>query len=259
MTKRVLWSVLMLGLVGAGAATKEVPAFVAVGTVTDDAGRPVSGAVVSARCGAAGSTARTGSAKTDEAGRYRLVFEPGVYYERGLGNEAAGFQEALITVSKGGYFEKNLGRQGDLAMTDDPPATTRPEAGRYAGVVRAGTPYELNFVLAKGARVEGTLLDREGKPWAGQYVYLTGPDLPPNATVGASGKTDGEGRFKFSVVPTGYAWSFMFKDRYFGADVPAAPFTLKSPETVAFTLTADTEKHTLSAARAEPRAAAKKR
>lgn len=251
MMKNIFTPLLLLGAVAAGpatqpASTKPADDFVVSGTVTDDTGKPMKGAYVYARCGTPDYLVRTGATTSDKMGRYRLVFGPGVGHEQGLGHEVVGFQEALVAVVRGGYFEKNLNRQGDLAMSDDPKHMSDPD---YAGVVRIHRPYHLDFVLSKGAIVEGTMVDPAGKPRSGVTVYLTGPDLPPMTTVVTGNKTDDDGKFRFKDVPTDYAWTFMIRDRDYAEDVVAPePLKLTTAETVSVKLTSDPEKHTLASA-----------
>jgi hypothetical protein len=222
--------------------------FLVTGTVTDDAGNPVASAIVSARCGTHDQLIRTGTAKSDKLGRYSLPFEPGVHYERELGQPIVGIQLATISVSKPGYSERNLARHGDLAMTDDPPSVKRHAARDFAGVVHIHEPYRLDFVLSKTASIVGTLLDTAGQPVPNLYISLTGPDLPPMQPTLTSTKTDTAGQFRLKEVPTGYSWTFQIRDRFYEADITTTPFKLESPEPTPFTLTYDKEKHTLSSA-----------
>src|SRR6266545_1582170 len=124
-----------------------VPNFFVTGKVTDGAGNPIAGAKVRAACGE-GTLFETGSAITDAQGKYRLVFKPGMHVKRGEG-WGVGAQAATITAGKEGFYEQNLSRQGDLAMTDlreDDPDLQR-WAARAKGVVYKGKPYEIDYVL----------------------------------------------------------------------------------------------------------------
>jgi hypothetical protein len=60
-------------------------------------------------------------------------------------------------VRKPGFVEKNLSRDGNLVMADEPPAE---EVKGYAGVVPPGQPYTLNFVLVGSpAKMSATLVE----------------------------------------------------------------------------------------------------
>jgi beta-lactamase regulating signal transducer with metallopeptidase domain/biopolymer transport protein ExbD len=177
------------------------------GQVTDLDGRPMGGVEVRAHTGS-GTLRNTGWTTTDKAGRYVLRFGPGMLIQR-KGGWRAGFQAATISVHKPGYFERNLGRDGNLAMADEPPAE---EGKGYVGVVLPGRPYSLNFVLVgAAARMSATLVGQDGKPLAGYRVSLTGSDLPPSSSVLASGKTDDNGRFSFTDIPSGYRYQILIE------------------------------------------------
>ncbi|HZZ42182.1 MAG TPA: hypothetical protein VFE58_04535 [Tepidisphaeraceae bacterium] len=240
----MLTPLLLLGSIAAGPATRPATSepsgdFVVEGKVVDEGGEPMKNVAVYARCGTQNNTIRTGITKSDKDGKYRLAFAPGVMEERGLGHEVVGFQNALIVVVKGGYFEKNLGRQGDLAMSDDPNHMTDKD---YAGVVAIHKPYELNFVLCKGGEVSGKVVDPDGKVVKGLTLYLSGAEVTYLMAV----KTDEEGMFKFRDVPTNYDWSFLIHDRFYAEDVETKPFKLtEAGEKMEMTLTSDAVKHTL--------------
>src|SRR5262245_46382967 len=93
---------------------KESP-FVVQGKVTDDAGKPLDGVEVNASCGM-GTLFHTGTAKTDKAGKYRLIFGPGI----SVGNTKMGVGTQVATISPRlrGWYEIHLGRRGNLMMTE---------------------------------------------------------------------------------------------------------------------------------------------
>lgn len=119
------------------------------GRVTDASGRPMEGVEVRAHTGN-GTLHNTGRTTTDKEGRYVLRFGPGIHVLRN-GRWTAGFQAATISAHKPGYAEQNPGRDGNLAMADEPPAE---ELEGFRGVVLPGRPYALNFVLVKTAGTE---------------------------------------------------------------------------------------------------------
>jgi hypothetical protein len=58
----------------------------------------------------------------------------------------AGLKAATISIHKPGYIERNLGRDGNLPMSDEPPAE---QVNGYRRVVLPGKPFEINFVLSR--------------------------------------------------------------------------------------------------------------
>jgi hypothetical protein len=78
--------------------------------------------------------------------------------------------------------------------------------GGYGGVVLPREPYRLDFVMSKGATIEGRLVNDFGRPVAGERVSLDGDELPPSSSVLAEAETDGDGRFLFEGVPLFRAW-----------------------------------------------------
>src|SRR5262249_35113845 len=146
---------------------------------------------------------------TDKDGRYVLRFGPGMAFVRN-DRRSTGIQAATISAHKPGYFEKNLGRQGNLAMADEPPAGADIEG--YAGVVLPGQPKELDFVLVQAVKASGVLIDENGKPLSEYRMSLTGAELPPSSSALASGgKTDQNGRFEFHDIPTGYRFQILIE------------------------------------------------
>jgi beta-lactamase regulating signal transducer with metallopeptidase domain/thiol-disulfide isomerase/thioredoxin len=95
--------------------------FIVHGLITDPANQPLAGVEVRAHCGY-GTLRQTGSAVTDERGRYALRFGPGILLataddENRLG---VGRQAATIAPRLEGWYEVNLHRQGNLAMAEKP-------------------------------------------------------------------------------------------------------------------------------------------
>ena len=173
------------------------PSFAVVGRITDGDGKPIEGVEVWASCGW-GTLLPTGNTSSGRDGRYRLTFGPGMHLQRD-GHWAVGTQAATISARREGFFEKNLGRQGDLLMSDEP----SPALGKAAGIVRPNQPYQVDFVMLPAASVEGQLLDDKGQPIADRVLYLSGKELPPSCSVLASARADKEGRFRFGSIPTG--------------------------------------------------------
>ena len=198
------------------------------GVVTDDEGRPVEGAEVRAARGM-GTLMTSLPVLTDKDGRYLLRFGSGMMIKNDkTGKWGAGFQFATISARKPGYAEKNLYRQGGLAMADEMPEDLRgrdPES-----IILPGKPRRVDFVLVPAVTIEGALVDEEGEPLVDQSVHLDGDELRPSTNLEASAKTDAEGRFVFDRVTPGY-------ERWFGLYTRKKPkvertrtFTLKRGE-----------------------------
>jgi Tol biopolymer transport system component len=169
------------------------------GIVRDGNGNPMAGVEMRAHTGI-GTLMLTGTALTGSDGRYVLRFGPGMALMRG-GRSTVGLQAATISAHRQGYFEKDLGRHGNLAMSDE-----RPEPDDFKGfadVVLPGQPKQLDFVMVSAVRAAGTLVDADGKPLGGYRMSLTGELLPPSSGVLKSGTTDSAGRFEFRDIPDG--------------------------------------------------------
>ncbi len=181
--------------------------WVAFGTVTDAGGRGVEGAAVRANCGW-GTLMPTGNAVTDSGGNYRIAFRPGMRIEGGVG-----VQYAVISVSKDGYFEKNLCRQGDLLMASSMPGPEERFKSDPARIVLPGQPRRIDFTLLRAASVEVILADEDDKPVSGVKIWIDGDDMPPaSGVLSESGPSDAGGRILVPLVPVGFRWRFNISD-----------------------------------------------
>lgn len=186
------------------AAANQQPPWSVFGNVFDANGKPVAGAKVWASTGI-GTLFTTGSAETDEQGRYEFHFGPGVAFEA---KDQVQLQAATIMVSKPGYFEKNLSRQGNLMMARKVPET--PDwAKRKSDIILPDLPRHIDFILLPAAHLSGTLIDADAKPLAGYRISLTGDDLPPSSSVVGSTKSDEKGQFKLTEIPTGFKYQIL--------------------------------------------------
>jgi beta-lactamase regulating signal transducer with metallopeptidase domain len=186
------------------AAANQEPPWSVFGNVVDGDGKPVRGAKVWASTGV-GSLFTTGSAETNEQGRYEFHFGPGVSFEA---KDQVQLQAATIMVSKPGFFEKNLSRQGDLRMARKVPET--PEwAKRKNDIILPDVPRQIDFILLPAAHLAGTLIDADDKPLAGYRISLTGDDLPPSSSVIGSTKSDEKGQFRLSEIPTSFKYQIL--------------------------------------------------
>ena len=199
MAKSITLAVLatiILNVVARGANGKESP-FVVQGKVTDDGGKPLAGVEVNASCGM-GSLFHTGTAKSDANGKYRLAFGPGIAVGNTLG---VGTQVATIAPRLKGWYEVHLGRRGNLMMTEWKDKLATEDTKNYSGVVVANEPYELSFIMAKAAAIQGRFVNEFGSPVAGVSIDLTGDILPPSCGILAAATTDDQGGFTFDSVP----------------------------------------------------------
>lgn len=172
------------------------------GRVTDPAGQPIADVEIIAYCGA-GTLRPTGRTRTDAAGRYELHFGPGMLFM----NDHSGLQAATITPRKAGLYEQNLHRHGDLLMAkrapdDDEAQSWDPDRT----ILLPDRPHRLDFVMTPAAALTGRLVDTAGRPVADHYISLDADELPPSSSALASVKTDPDGRFSFTEIPTGRAW-----------------------------------------------------
>jgi len=176
------------------------------GRVTDNAGNPMPRVEISAHCGH-GTLRRTDVAITGPDGRYTLRPMPGIHYWDEQKEEwHAGVQAATIFAHKHGYYEANLCRQGGLLMADDSRDRGATWGPTTAGVLVPKEPYRLDFVMVPAAVVKRRLVDETGRPVPAKYVSLEGDELPPSSSALASVKTDDDGRFTISSVPSKCYW-----------------------------------------------------
>ena len=181
-------------------------AFSVFGRVTGPGERPLAGVTVRVNCGN-GTLFCTGSAITDNQGLYWCAFRPGVLVgSRFAGGLGAGLQVATVFATKQGYCCVDLGRAGNLAMTDL--ATVDSHMTRnFAGVVYPFKPYHLDFELQPAASLKGQLVVA-GKTPADLRLSLGGKALPPSSSVLASVAVSTNGAFTFTEVPPGSNWWF---------------------------------------------------
>ncbi len=190
----------------AGARQAEKPAvdrarqpWRAFGRVTDGAGRPMAGVEVRAYCGM-GTLPCTGVATSGADGRYELDF----------GGNGTALQAATIQARRTGYFEANLNRQGGCHAAEEMPdeKAIKDWGGRKNRVFLAGRPLEINFEMRPAARVSGKLVDEQGRPLAGYWVGLGGPDSQPSSSAVDPTEANAQGRFALVDVPTTYRFQF---------------------------------------------------
>jgi hypothetical protein len=168
---------------------------VIVGQVMSADGKtPLEGVEVTASAGN-GTLRPTGETKTDRAGKFRLVFGPGIRRPGG----AVGGQVAVVHARKPGWHAWTYGWRAQFYLADEPPAKADVPEG-YTVLV-PGQPVPLEFRMQPAAALKVKLLDGAGKPMAGMRIWLTGKDLPTGASVIASGSIDAAGGFVATDVP----------------------------------------------------------
>ena len=228
----------------AGIAYPRKP-FVVRGRVTDENQQPLSGVEVVAHTGM-GTLRRTGTAITGDDGTYTLRFGPGILMQH---SESAplnvGVQVATISPRLNGWYEVNFHQQGNLGIADHPlNDEERKTWAGYKDIVQPETPYELSFVMARGATIEGRFLNEFGRPVAGESVWLDGEELPPSSSVLDSAETDDEGRFRFDGVPLNRDWHFTVRVHGTRHEIAGEAFQFEKPETREFKLTLLTDEST---------------
>ncbi|MBN1515904.1 carboxypeptidase regulatory-like domain-containing protein [Candidatus Sumerlaeota bacterium] len=176
------------------------------GTVTYLEGNPVECATIRASCGM-GTLMPTGSASSDAKGEYLLRFGPGM---RSLSSEETPLQAATISVSKDGYCEQNLYRQGGLMMASILPAADNAWGAKPEDVILPGRPKRLDFVLAPAASIEGRLTDAKGRSLSEQGLSIKSEHSWPSTSVLAHTTTDADGKFRFAGIPVGYVLWFEY-------------------------------------------------
>ncbi|MCP4452937.1 MAG: M48 family metalloprotease, partial [Planctomycetes bacterium] len=171
------------------------------GKIMDDTGSPMAGVEVRASFGT-GTLMPAGQTTTDEEGKYRLEFGPGMQGSNEQTNTGSlGFRRAAIHASKLGYYEKTLCQDGNLAMAGSEADVPQDSRKNFAGVVLPNQPRTLNFVMTPSASVQGMVINLEGKPVANQQFWITGDTLYPSSTVLTRVSTDEQGLFSVQDVP----------------------------------------------------------
>lgn len=182
------------------------------GRVVDAENKPVPDADVRVSCGV-GSLHVTGEGKTDADGRYRVTFGPGIMMAKQ--DRVGALQAALVYVGKDGYAEKNLCEAGNLQMAWALTKLQLTGSGPRGPTMTflPGKSLAVDFVLVPAAQIQGTLIDKSGKPVANRKIIITGDRLGPGGSIYDSASTDAQGRFTFKDVSTVHAWSFSIDDK----------------------------------------------
>ena len=135
-----------------------------------------------------------------------------------------GVQAATIYASLDGFFEKNLCQAGDRLMADSIPVDDRwgPLDEIRERLILKGQPEQIDFVMMPATRIEGFLMDAEGRLLQGHRISLTGPELPPSCSVFEQVMTDLDGRFVFANVPADKQLQLSFTDPGSGDELLSA-------------------------------------
>ena len=171
------------------------------GKVTDVDGNGMAGIELWASCGM-GTLLPTGKTVSDNDGNYRLSFGPGMWH---LDNNKRkiSLQCATIHAGKSGYFEQNLCRHGNLGIAGNKEQAESNVWGKNAfeKILLPEEPYNVDFVMVKGASVDGTVKDATGKPLSDFRLHVKGDILYPSSSVLFSATTDQDGRFTLDSIP----------------------------------------------------------
>lgn len=181
--------------------------FSVFGQIKSSDGVPMSGVSVRVSCGI-GTLFCTGKTQSKSDGQYRVEFGPGVLFgSKRAGSLGVGLQAATVSAQKPGYSCVDLGRAGNLAMSD----LDKIEPGQargFVGVVRPGLPYHLDFVLLPTATIKGRLVSAKGDLPPRLGFAVKGKVLPPSSSVLTSISTQSDGTFTIPDVPVGTNWWF---------------------------------------------------
>lgn len=182
------------------------------GTVTDADGKAIEGATVKAFCGI-GSLHNTGSGITDDQGHYQFRFGPGI-----LGGDPNQVQAATISVFLDGFTERNLHRQGDCMAALERPDEISWGDRTEEHLFLPDQPRVINFAMVPASRMQGRLFRGDtGNPAAGHKVSLTGPELPPSASVIDQVTVGDDGKFEIVDIPTGFPFQILVEPNKRGA------------------------------------------
>jgi hypothetical protein len=207
--------------------------FYVFGRVVDEHGKPLVGATVRAATGY-GTLLGGNRTTTDNEGRYRLHFGPGLWVMEDYAPLNVGVQAAIISASKDGRAESNLSRQGNLLMSDQSPEKLAEELKRDGRIwdrtsldqiVFPDKPREVDFTLVPAASIEGTL--RNGSRALDEMeIVLTGEQLPPGCSALASVATDDDGNFQIADVQVGVPWRFAMRVAGSWEEIETEDFTI---------------------------------
>jgi beta-lactamase regulating signal transducer with metallopeptidase domain/peroxiredoxin/protocatechuate 3,4-dioxygenase beta subunit len=203
--------------------------FVVQGKVTDVSGEPMEEVWVNVDCGFE-RPQRAGRTQTNAQGRYALDFKS-AWVVTDADPYGVGIQPALVYAQRDGFYETSLGHKGNLALAGQRPGPDEQRfvAGR-AGVVLVNEPYELDFVMAPAARIEGQILDEAGTPVPRPEIWLHhDKTLSKRPTEGV---TRGNGWFTFEGIPRGSIWLTGVRERLMRSET----VTLPRPGTYRITL-----------------------
>jgi RNA polymerase sigma factor (sigma-70 family) len=169
---------------------------VVVGTVVaEDDKTPLEGVEVTASAGI-GSLFTTGTTRTDQAGKFRLIFRPGISV---AGQKVAGV--AVVSAYKPGWRGWSYDRPTQFILTDEPLSAAQKKENTGYTNLTPGKPSRLTFHMLREASLRIRMVDGAGKPMANVRVWLTGDKLPPGAGAIADGRTDAGGAFAVKDVP----------------------------------------------------------
>ncbi len=190
--------------------------FAAHGHVTDDSGRPIAGAEVTA----AGIFSRlTGRTMTDAQGNYTLKFGSGFV------NEDMPPIAITIAAAKPGRYDSGTAGHGRFSVCRKLPPENQREDVRY---VLPGQAVKLDFELLPAASLSGQIVAADGRPLAEAKTSLRGQLGAPSPPQPLAGQTDGGGRFELPIVPLARPFWFVVetgKDQY----VRSMPICVREP------------------------------
>jgi beta-lactamase regulating signal transducer with metallopeptidase domain len=229
------------------ATMNKLPSFVITGKVIDEGGKPMEGVGIDVETGR-GSLIPTGKAVTGPDGTYTVRFSGSrIDWDKKTGKWTFPFQAAIIMPLKEGYYEKNLHRQGNLYISEEPFEKNNSWHATLEHTILPNKPLNVDFILLPAARIEGQVIDESGKPVTDYNLWLKGKELPPGASVFDNIYPNKEGKFTINNMPLKpYAFWFSI-GRKDGREITGTePLRFDRPGGYKVSLTFSAEKSTLT-------------
>lgn len=233
----------------------------AFGTVVDGEGKPFRGVMIRV---AAGFDTLTDNQETttDGDGRYDLRF--GKHFSS-LNENAIPLPQtnfARVTAHLEGRIEKNYSLHGNGYLSLQPKPANPVNLPQYGRAFIPNRPREINFVMlpvpeAPLAKVRGILIGENREPLADYSVYLTADELPPGQSLLSQVRTDDQGRFKLTEIPTSIPYQFVVRKPADKLQPPwndswaSGPITFRDPGDADFATAIDTKQVSIDRLTAE--------
>lgn len=186
------------------------------GRVTDAAGNPLSGVTINSCANAPQSNrmpSHSGLVTTGPDGRYTMRLLRGV---RGRASDRS-LLEVTVQASLAQSYEKNLSRQGLLALAGRIPFDVPPGSDEARRIILPYKPYRLDFVMLPAAQVRGRVVNRQGDAVANELLYYSNKLM-----LEGDPRTGSDGRFTIDNAPC-------TENRFWVKGIPSPPIEFKTP------------------------------